>query len=248
MHANVRAYYEKQGVPIIFIDDQMSTDFGKAMRLACEKLADDATALRKRGTSVVSNNESVTQSPSTSSNEDSCGRVLATAEIIVLGTLGGRLDQGVGILHELMRETQSAVERAKHTKEKSNETRIWFVSERNISFLLRPGANTISGLLQRAPVPKDDLPVPLDNDDDEASFVEQTEERIFSWNVGILPVYGRTVLTTSGLEWDIEDWESEMGGRVSTSNHVVRDDVLVNTTEWVLFTVEIGKGGGVYGS
>lgn len=64
-------------------------------------------------------------------------------------------------------------------------------------------------------------------------------EGVFTPNIGILPVYGRSSITTKGLEWDVEDWKTEMGGMVSTSNHVFADEVHVWTTERVLFTVEL---------
>jgi thiamine pyrophosphokinase len=57
-------------------------------------------------------------------------------------------------------------------------------------------------------------------------------------NVGILPVYGRAVVSTRGLEWDVEGWDTEMGGQVSSSNHVVEEWVEVTTDREVLFTVE----------
>ena len=37
---------------------------------------------------------------------------------------------------------------------------------------------------------------------------------------GLLPLCGPTTLTTRGLQWDVEEWPSAFGGRVSTSNRV----------------------------
>lgn len=65
-------------------------------------------------------------------------------------------------------------------------------------------------------------------------------------SVGIVPLGRPAVLSTRGLEWDVSDWATEMGGRVSTSNRV-REGVPVvevETSERVVFTVEVaGRGG-----
>lgn len=121
-------------------------------------------------------------------------------DIIVLGTLAGRVDQGLGLLHEMIRE-----------QDEHRGTRLWLVSESNISFLLQPGRSTIH--------------VPLS-----AGY--------FTKNVGIIPVNGPAVITTSGLEWDVREWETRMGHQVSTSNHIIEDTVVVTSDEVVLFTVE----------
>jgi thiamine pyrophosphokinase len=62
--------------------------------------------------------------------------------------------------------------------------------------------------------------------------------------MGILPLYSPAVITTHGLEWDITDWDTRMGGQVSTSNHVVGDRVDVETDAVVLFTIEVLNGEG----
>lgn len=57
--------------------------------------------------------------------------------------------------------------------------------------------------------------------------------------VGIIPIARPSVITTRGLEWDVVDWHTEFGTQVSTSNHIVEKLVEVQTTEKVLFTVEL---------
>jgi len=61
----------------------------------------------------------------------------------------------------------------------------------------------------------------------------------FTENVGIIPIARPSIITTRGLEWDVTDWPTEFGGQISTSNHIKRDIVEVETTERVLFTVEL---------
>ncbi len=61
----------------------------------------------------------------------------------------------------------------------------------------------------------------------------------FTENVGIIPIARPSVITTQGLRWDVTDWPTEFGGQISTSNHIQRNFVEVETTERVLFTLEL---------
>jgi thiamine pyrophosphokinase len=122
-------------------------------------------------------------------------------DVLVLGSLGGRVDQGIGLLHELLREQ----------KHNHPGLRFWLFTETSVTMLLWPGTTVVhtpvqSGLIAR--------------------------------NVGILPLYGRSVLTLKGFEWNVEQWPSELGGQVSTSNHIDADEVEITTDIEVLFTVE----------
>ncbi|KAK5653247.1 hypothetical protein OQA88_9146 [Cercophora sp. LCS_1] len=67
-----------------------------------------------------------------------------------------------------------------------------------------------------------------------------TEEVFDKW-VGILPIKEPSRITTKGLEWDVTDWHTELGGLVSTSNHVLPETktVWIHTTKDVLFTIAL---------
>jgi thiamine pyrophosphokinase len=121
-------------------------------------------------------------------------------EILVLGTLGGRVDQGLGLLHEMIRE-----------ESKDSSLRLWLFSETNLSVILSKDHNVLRGLIS---------------------------SKLFTENVGIVPIYGHATITTAGLEWDVNEWETQMGHQVSTSNHVKADEVHVFTDAPVLFTIE----------
>ena len=121
-------------------------------------------------------------------------------ETLVLGTLAGRVDQGLGLLHEMIRE-----------ENKDTNLRLWLFSETNVSIILREGRNSLQGLLS---------------------------SKLFTENVGIVPIYGPATITTSGLEWDVVDWDTQMGHQVSTSNHVKADEVHIDTNAPVFFTIE----------
>lgn len=58
-------------------------------------------------------------------------------------------------------------------------------------------------------------------------------------NVGIIPLGRPAVITTRGLEWDVIDWPTEFGGQLSTSNHIRSEVIEVETSERVIFTVEL---------
>ncbi len=126
-------------------------------------------------------------------------------DVLVLGSLAGRVDQGLGFLHEMFRE-QGAHENLK----------IWLFSERSISFTLEKGSCTIHTPLSTGRITR---------------------------NVGIIPVYGASKISTSGLEWDVESWPTSMGTQVSTSNHIVSSTITVQADATVLFTVELDDAG-----
>jgi thiamine pyrophosphokinase len=128
-------------------------------------------------------------------------------DILVLGSIGGRVDQGVGLLHELYREQNS-----------HPEVKFWFFSEASISLVLQPGTTTIHTPLEKIRTPP--------------------ESGLIKRNVGILPVYGPAKISWKGVEYEVDDWPTEMGGQVSTSNHITADQLSITTDKAVLFTVE----------
>lgn len=109
---------------------------------------------------------------------------------------------------------------------------IYLVSEESISFVLQRGKNIIhTPKARQRPQPHQDA----------ASRDENEEKYLLEENVGILPIAGPASITTSGLEWDVRDWRTEVGGQISTSNHIRAEVVSVETTEPVLFTAELAR-------
>ncbi|KAK3323234.1 thiamine pyrophosphokinase [Cercophora scortea] len=135
----------------------------------------------------------------------------AAVDIVALGGLGGRVDQGLSQLHHLYLFQADA---------SYAEGRMYLFSGESLTFLLKPGRHRIR--------------VREEGDGGE-------EEDVFGKYVGILPVKGPSVITTRGLEWDVQDWETEFGGQVSTSNHVLPGTrvVEVETSRDVLFTIAL---------
>lgn len=96
-----------------------------------------------------------------------------------------------------------------------DEGRIYLISEESITMLLKAGKHVIR--------------------------VREGDEHVFRKHVGILPIREPSVITTRGLEWDVEGWETAIGGPLSTSNRVLPESkvVEVETSKDVLFTISL---------
>ena len=62
----------------------------------------------------------------------------------------------------------------------------------------------------------------------------------FTVMAGIVPLARPATLTTRGFEWNLDNEEMEFGRFISTSNHIMRGEVEVETSEPVIFTLELG--------
>lgn len=150
-------------------------------------------------------------------------------DIVALGGLGGRVDQGVSQLHHLYlfderrRDATSGNYRIDWSEENENTVygSTFLLTNDSLTFLLLPGKHRIH-VRERA------------------GDGEPTEE-VFAKHIGILPMQGPSIITTSGLEWDITDWPTEFGGQMSTSNHVLPETQVVEvlTNRSVVFTIAL---------
>lgn len=131
-------------------------------------------------------------------------------DIVAIGGLGGRVDQGLSQLHHLY---------LFQAHPRYAEGRMYLFSGESLTFLLKAGRHRIR------------------------VREEGEAEDLFDKYVGVLPVKGPSRISTKGLEWDVTDWETEFGGRVSTSNHILPETkvVEVETTEDVLFTIALRR-------
>lgn len=138
-------------------------------------------------------------------------RVGGETGIVCMGGLGGRVDQGLSQLHHLYMFQTSPT---------YAEGRVYLVSGESLTFLLKAGMHRIH-VRER----------------------ERTNDHgdVFEKYVGIIPIREPGVISTKGLEWDVEDWSTEFGGQISTSNHVLPDTevVEVRATKDVLFTIAL---------
>ena len=97
-----------------------------------------------------------------------------------------------------------------------DQGRIYLISEESVTVMLKAGRHAIR-------------------------VREEGEEDVFGKYAGIVPVKEPSVITTRGLEWDVEEWETGFGGRMSTSNHLLPESkvVEVETSKEVLFTISL---------
>lgn len=137
-------------------------------------------------------------------------------DIVAMGGLGGRVDQGLSQLHHLY---------LFQTSPDYAEGRLFLVSGESVTFLLKGGRR------HRIHVR-----------DGDGSRGRKGED-VFDKYAGIVPVKEPSVITLRGFEWDVEGWETEFGGQMSTSNHVLPESevVEVETTRDVLFTIALRR-------
>ncbi|TVY83094.1 Thiamine pyrophosphokinase [Lachnellula suecica] len=123
--------------------------------------------------------------------------------IVAIGGLGGRVDQGLSMLHHLYLFQKDYA-----------SGKMFLLSSENVTFLLKSGKHKIKAQ-------------------------ENFHSIGLGKNVGIIPMKEPSSITTKGLEWDVTDWQTEFGGQLSTSNHVMEEWVTIETTKDVLFTIDL---------
>ena len=147
-------------------------------------------------------------------------------DIVVLGGLGGRVDQGMSVLHHLY---------LFQTEERYEEGRMYLLSSEAVTFVLKTGRHEIKAKERW---------VGIGGFGDE-KFLNGEEKGdgegtvALGKHVGILPLKGESLISTKGLEWDVQDWKTVFGGLISTSNHVKEVVVCVETSDDVLFTIDL---------
>ncbi|PGH15405.1 hypothetical protein AJ80_05589 [Polytolypa hystricis UAMH7299] len=238
---HVQQHYESLNVSVIRDTDQNSTDFTKCLRY-----------LSSNGRKIISRVSTSTTTPADPKQEQPTppvGGVVNNAateapddvnlDIIVLGGLGGRVDQAFSQIHHLYttsRAPPSTIGRPRGD--------LYLISEESITFVLRSGRNIIRTPRSSPPPSSSAHPKPnshTTDDDDSAGSAGYTSVYLLE-NIGILPVGGPAVINTRGLEWDVRDWKTEFGDQVSTSNHIRADEIEIDTDVPVLFTVEMAEG------
>ncbi|KAI0376327.1 thiamine pyrophosphokinase [Hypomontagnella monticulosa] len=135
-------------------------------------------------------------------------------DIVCMGGLGGRVDQGLSQLHHLYLFQASPT---------YADGKMFFLSGESLSFLLKAGKHRIHVREPNAAI---------------GNFV-RVDGDPFAKYAGIIPIKEPSIITLRGFEWDVENWPTEFGGQMSTSNHVLPETnvVEVETTKDVLFTI-----------
>lgn len=194
--APARAYYEGRGTQVVIDPDQYSTDFGKAVAW------------------VRGQHPQRQQQEQQQQDEDQEQGQAEVLDIVAVGGLGGRVDQGLSQLHHLY---------LFQTDARYAQGRMYLFSGESLTFVLKAGRHRIR---VREP---------------QSAGQGARRVEVFGKHVGILPLGEPSRITTQGLEWDVQDWETSFGGQVSTSNHVLPETevVVVETTRDVLFTIAL---------
>lgn len=135
-------------------------------------------------------------------------------QIIVIGSLYGRVDQALSQLHHLFMFSPSG-------SQPLNQN-LYLITDTSISWVLT--ANTKHVI-----------------------ECKSSKHRILGKYVGIIPLLGESRISTKGLQWDVDMWETRFGGRVSTSNRVGDGNEEGTVEVWgdrdVFFTVDMmGEG------
>ncbi|KAJ5992864.1 hypothetical protein N7451_008588 [Penicillium sp. IBT 35674x] len=243
LHPAVRSHYEELGVTISEDPDQYTTDFTKCLKYLNTHASEIiASPRRPRGSASQSSSESL-------------------LEVVILGGLGGRVDQAFSQIHHLymMTETQRELREIQHSTSDPNDHpggdktprlatggSLYLVSEESITFVLHKGRNIIhTPATRRADI---GLAASALESQPKTSGMsgsgkpgERETKYIFEENVGIVPLSAPATITTQGFEWDVQDWPTEIGGQISTSNHIRAERVEVNASVPVLFTVELAQ-------
>ncbi|CEJ62176.1 hypothetical protein PMG11_10684 [Penicillium brasilianum] len=236
----IRKHYEDLGVPVIKDPDQYSTDFTKCLKYLNSHAAEIITSPRRQKGKPFS-----TTPPS-------------TLEIVILGGLGGRVDQAFSQIHHLymMTQTQRQLRESQEPDSQNGSEKLghgaggnlYLISEESITFVLQEGNNIIytpatnrpdtdTSDDQDSPAKENHSPLKRKRDQEAGAEVEY----FFEENIGIIPLSAPASITTQGFEWDVEDWHTEIGGQLSTSNHIRADKVEVSSSVPVLFTVELAQ-------
>lgn len=220
-------------MPILQDEDKYSTDFTKCLE-----------HIKKHITEIVK----PPPQKESSGTENGTSILNQTLEIVILGGLGGRVDQAFSQVHHLYMMTQA--QRQLQEEQQSNLAdgkdtqptiigKLYLVSEESITFVLQKGQNTI--YTPGVNVPPSPQQENVDPSRKRKRQQDKEPEYFFEENIGIIPLTGPAFITTHGFEWDVEDWRTEIGGQLSTSNWIRADKVEVETSTPVLFTVELAQ-------
>jgi len=192
---DVKEYWLETGTEVIHDPDQYSTDFEKAVKYV--KLFEVPSSAELTPSRVKERQATLQAAKKDKSTKD----------IVCIGGLGGRVDQGMSQLHHLYKFQEDPLYRS---------GKMFLLSSEAITFVLKSGKHRIK-----------------------VREVDPNQRPILGNHIGIIPLKEASRITTRGLKWDVTDWQTEIGGQLSTSNHVEEEWVTIETTKDVLFTIDL---------
>ncbi|RAH40405.1 thiamine diphosphokinase [Aspergillus brunneoviolaceus CBS 621.78] len=268
IHPEIRTHYETLGVSVIQHIDDYSTDFHKSLQYIQRNTATilataAAAAAAAPSPPPAAANPELTTEPTSITNPQTPPQTRPQLEILILGGLGGRVDQAFSQIHHLFYMTQElrATSTTSTTTTSSSSIdephpkggNLYLISEESITFILRPGRNIVhTPRVNRpatTPAPshdtdsqnKQDIPEVQSTATTTTTTTTPEKTHLLEENVGIIPLLGPARITTAGFQWDVRDWKTEIGGQLSTSNHIRADVVEVEAKMPVLLTLELAE-------
>ncbi|RKF58459.1 thiamine pyrophosphokinase 1 [Erysiphe neolycopersici] len=150
-------------------------------------------------------------------------------DIVVLGDLSGRIDHAMSLLHHLY-TLQEQKEGEKEKRETGDHAgRLYLLSSEAITFMLQAGIHEVI--------------VRKKNQESNQSFNYKNDSNKsvvrIKKHVGIIPLKEPSIISTSGLEWDVSNWETKFGGQISTSNHTRSDVISIQTSKDIIITLDL---------
>lgn len=140
--------------------------------------------------------------------------------VCIYGAFGGRFDQGMGCIQALYK---------------------WGEAFSNRLFLFDD--HTYAILLPQ--VVRNEIRIPFYGDDP----ANEHDKTLVGEGptCGLIPIGCRCeFVKTTGLKWNLDGASLEFGGLVSTSNRVMDDVVVVQSSHPIIFTAEVSSGGARY--
>lgn len=205
-----RAYFQSTTF-IIKDSDQDTTDFTKAFNHLYHRSLPLTARMLSGPAPSSSRFEEITAARE---------QVFGEEDIVVLGGIGGRIDQGLSVLHHLY-IIQTSLDCMQDNLKSDSDSDSWnrgvyMISSENISMVLGKGSHQIRA--------KQSVSADIDLQ--------------IGGHCGIIPLKEPVTITTKGLKWDVKNYKTEMGGKISTSNYVKDNYVYVKTSGPVLFTIQ----------
>jgi thiamine pyrophosphokinase len=136
------------------------------------------------------------------------------SEAVILGGFGGRFDQQMASIQALYKN-----------KDVYGFEHVIIVDVKNVAFLLEVGSHIIELL--------------HDTTREDTRGTPGGHRPIEGPTCGLLPIGGPAIVSTQGLQWDLNESELVFGGLVSTSNKALGARVAVQTSHPIVWTVQI---------
>ncbi|OWB72955.1 transferase activity, transferring phosphorus-containing groups protein [[Candida] boidinii] len=191
--SNIKKYYNSINVPIKLQSSQYFTDLDKLISII--NLSINYNDLKDLNNYNDIDELEILENLKliNNSNKDNTDN-FKKIELYLIGSIGGRFDQTIHSINQLIKN---------NLKRKNFKFYLFNSNYNEIIILLNKGYNFIH--LKNNNTNNDN-----DNDNNESHV-----------QLGLLPLYKSTHISTHGLKWDVDNWETCMDGNISSSNLLV---------------------------